>query len=57
MINVDNVTKQFGDFYALKDCTIKIGSGSAYGLLGSNGAGNQHCCVSLQEYTDRTAER
>lgn len=37
MINVDNVTKQFGDFYALKDCTIKIGSGSAYGLLGSNG--------------------
>lgn len=39
MINVDNVTKQFGDFYALKDCTIKIGSGSAYGLLGSNGAG------------------
>lgn len=39
MINVDNVTKQFGDFYALKDCTIEIGSGSAYGLLGSNGAG------------------
>ena len=39
MINVDNVTKQFGDVYALKDCTIKIGSGSAYGLLGSNGAG------------------
>lgn len=39
MINVDNVTKQFGDFYALKDCSIKIVSGSAYGLLGSNGAG------------------
>lgn len=39
MINVDNVTKQFGDFYALKDCSIKIRSGSAYGLLGSNGAG------------------
>lgn len=39
MINVDNITKQFGDFYALKDFSLKIESGSAYGLLGSNGAG------------------
>lgn len=39
MINVDNITKQFGDFYALKDFSLKVESGSAYGLLGSNGAG------------------
>lgn len=39
MINVDNVTKQFGDFYALNQFSLKIKSGSAYGLLGSNGAG------------------
>lgn len=39
MINVDNITKQFGDFYALNEFSLNVKSGSAYGLLGSNGAG------------------
>lgn len=54
MINVDKVTKKFDDFTALDEMTLNVKSGSAYGLLGSNGAGNPHCCVSLQEYTSRT---
>lgn len=39
MINVEKVTKKFGDFLALDDMTLNVKSGSAYGLLGSNGAG------------------
>ena len=39
MIKVDNVTKRFGDFYALDDFSLAVPDGSAYGLLGSNGAG------------------
>lgn len=39
MINVDKVTKKFGDFTALDEMTLSVKSGSAYGLLGSNGAG------------------
>ena len=39
MIQVNALTKKFGDFTALKalDCTIP--SGCVYGLVGSNGAG------------------
>lgn len=39
MINVDKVTKKFGDFTALDEMTLNVKSGSAYGLLDSNGAG------------------
>ena len=39
MINVDKVTKKFDDFTALDEMTLNVKSGSAYGLLGSNGAG------------------
>lgn len=56
MINVEKVTKYFDDFCALDEFSLKVESGSAYGLLGSNGAGNPHCFVSLPEYTGRTAE-
>lgn len=38
MINVEKVTKYFDDFCALDEFSLKVESGSAYGLLGSNGA-------------------
>src|ERR1700710_2867810 len=38
-IRVSNVTKQFGDFYALKDVTVDIPSGSLTALLGQSGGG------------------
>src|SRR6201746_2053507 len=38
-IRVSNVTKQFGDFYALKDVTVDIPSGSLTALLGPSGGG------------------
>ena len=39
MIKVNNATKTFGDFIALKDMNCEIPEGCIYGLVGSNGAG------------------
>lgn len=39
MIKLDNTIKKFEDFTALDGVTLEIESGTAYGLLGSNGAG------------------
>lgn len=39
MINVENVTKTFGNFKALDHVTCNIDDGCIYGMVGSNGAG------------------
>lgn len=39
MIDICGISKSFGDVEALKDFTIKINSGSIFGLVGSNGSG------------------
>lgn len=39
MIKVDNLTKSFDGFKALKGVTLNVEKGSVYGLLGPNGAG------------------
>lgn len=39
MIKFQNVTKRFDNFIALDNIDLEIDKGSAYGLLGSNGAG------------------
>jgi len=38
-LEIDNISKKFGDFFAVKDLSFKIPSGTVYGLLGPNGAG------------------
>lgn len=38
-LEIENVTKKFGDFFAVKDLSLKIPEGQIYGLLGPNGAG------------------
>jgi ABC-2 type transport system ATP-binding protein len=38
-IDVENITKQYGSFYAVKDLSFDVPKGSVYGLLGPNGAG------------------
>src|ERR1700712_4872085 len=38
-IRVSNVTKQFGDFYALNDVSVEIPTGSLTALLGPSGGG------------------
>ncbi|MHC1684625.1 MAG: ABC transporter ATP-binding protein [Clostridiaceae bacterium] len=39
MINIDKVTKSFGNFTAVNKISLKINEGEIYGLLGPNGAG------------------
>jgi ABC-2 type transport system ATP-binding protein len=39
LLEVNNVSKYFGDFRALNDVSITIPKGSIFGLLGPNGAG------------------
>jgi len=38
-IEVNNVQKRFGDFYAVKDVSFSVKHGEVFGLLGANGAG------------------
>jgi ABC-2 type transport system ATP-binding protein len=39
VIEVANVQKRFGDFYAVKDVSFSVQRGEVFGLLGANGAG------------------
>ena len=39
MLQAEHVTKQFGEYYALRDVTIEVAKGRIFGLLGPNGAG------------------
>ena len=38
-INVEHLTKRFGDLTAVDDLTLKVSSGRLFGFLGPNGAG------------------
>lgn len=39
MLEVDNLSKKFGDFYAVKNLNLQIRKGEIFGFLGPNGAG------------------
>lgn len=39
VIEVRDVMRRFGDFYAVKGVTFSVGRGEVFGLLGANGAG------------------
>ena len=38
-LEIDHISKKFGDFQAVEDLSLKIPAGTVYGLLGPNGAG------------------
>ena len=39
MLNMQSVTKKFGDFTALDELSMDVPQGAVYGLVGPNGAG------------------
>ena len=39
LIQINNLTKQFGNFTALRQCELEVHEGEVFGLLGPNGAG------------------
>src|ERR1041384_1762379 len=38
-VEMINVTKRFGDVFAVKDVSLVVPTGATYGILGQNGAG------------------
>lgn len=47
LVEVCGLSKQYGDFLALSDCTLSVARGSVFGLLGPNGAGKTTLIRSL----------
>ena len=39
LVEIDNLTKRYGDFAAVSRFTLKVGAGELFALLGPNGAG------------------
>lgn len=39
MIRIENLTKRYGDMYAIRDINLELGAGDLYGFIGPNGAG------------------
>ncbi|MDE2345545.1 MAG: ABC transporter ATP-binding protein [Gammaproteobacteria bacterium] len=39
VIEVENLSRRFGDFYAVRNLSFSVGAGEVFGLLGANGAG------------------
>jgi ABC-type uncharacterized transport system ATPase subunit len=43
VVEMNNITKIFGNFKALDDVTFKVRKGEVHALLGENGAGKSTC--------------
>ena len=54
MINVDNVTRRYGDFVAVDQVSFEIGQGEIVGLLGHNGAGKTTIMKMLTGFLEPT---
>lgn len=39
MIRTENLTKRYGEMYAIRDINLELGAGDLYGFIGPNGAG------------------
>ena len=57
MIRVENLTKTFGDFTAVKDITFEVDSGEIFAFLGPNGAGKTTTIKMLTTLLRPTAGR
>ena len=54
MIEVNHLTKRFGAVAALQDISFQVETGSIFGLVGSNGAGNPPFCAQPRAFTGPT---
>ncbi len=55
MINVDNVTRRYGDFVAVDQVSFEIDQGEIVGLLGHNGAGKTTIMKMLTGFLEPTS--
>jgi ABC-2 type transport system ATP-binding protein len=54
MIEVDHLTKKYGDLTAVRDLSFKVGKGKIWGLLGPNAAGKTTTMCILTGYLPAT---
>ena len=54
MIEVKNLTKRYGNYYAIKDLTFTVNDGEIVGFLGPNGAGKSTTMNILTGYLSST---
>lgn len=55
LVEVSELIKQYGSFFALNGCTLSIEQGSVFGLLGPNGAGKTTLIRCLMGYLKPTS--
>jgi len=54
-IELDGVTKRFGDVTAVQDLTFRVGEGEVFGFLGPNGAGKSTTINMILDFVRPTA--
>jgi len=52
VIQLQNITKKYGDFTAVNNLNLSIKKGEIFGLLGPNGAGKSTTILMLMGLTD-----
>lgn len=57
MVEVDKLTKAYGNNVVLKDLCLSIPEGSVYGLVGKNGAGKTTLLNILAGISEATSDR
>ncbi|QDT06207.1 putative ABC transporter ATP-binding protein YbhF [Rubripirellula lacrimiformis] len=55
IVRTSGLTKRYGDFDALSDCSVRVARGEVFGLLGPNGAGKTTLIRSLLGYLRPTS--
>jgi ABC-2 type transport system ATP-binding protein len=56
-VRVENLTKRYGDLYAVRDLSFEIPTGSVFGLIGPNGAGKSTTFLVLASLLRPTSGR
>ncbi len=57
IVRTEGLTKRYGDFEALSDCSVSVRRGEIFGLLGPNGAGKTTLIRSLLGFLHPTSGR
>ncbi|MFT3908444.1 MAG: ATP-binding cassette domain-containing protein [Ferruginibacter sp.] len=55
IISVKNLTKNYGDFQAVKSISFDVYEGEIFGLLGPNGAGKSTTLEIIETLRDKTS--
>jgi len=57
LVQVQRLTKRYGEFFALSECSLEVERGTVFGLLGPNGAGKTTLIRSLLGFLKPTSGR